>query len=167
MKQEEILTILPTLTEEELKQIYARSKILLDRKKSLQSKSSPRNEWAVLFYDSIKARLRFLQITNTPDFYIFEKMGRKEKFLSQHALVDEFITRAFKPQTKTDRLIAYHLVARLIIRDLRRRKIPCSIGPIVDNLHRAEELFDTAYPDYLQNNLSPMLINAYKESKST
>ncbi len=76
--------------------------------------------------------------------------------------VTEFLDDAFSDYSKSEaqRLGLCRIFVQALIKEFKQRGIPVSAGTIVSNLHRVQQVFDRAFPSYLESGLAYLIPQA-------
>lgn len=155
LKRDQILAALPALSKADLKAIGA-AVAALSAGGPTTNPEAPVGPQAVVF-DAMAAlcgaRMGWGRFSTSAS----------GKHFSQNAPVfSEFMQRAFGAalHRKVARLALAKLLLGLLANDLIKRRAPVSMGSLALNLHRVEEVFDRAYPGYLQAGLCNLVCQA-------
>jgi len=83
-------------------------------------------------------------------------------------VVEQFIEQHFKNYIthQVQRSALYRTFIESLIAELRRQKVPCSIGTIATNMHRVPQAFDGQFPGYLQAGLAYLVVKAMTTKRS-
>lgn len=148
MELKEIKSKLPFLSKKELLDLQARIDYLVrETNKDLGTSSS-----SGLLYDSIAAEFKSELGQDLPPF---QKMVRsKAKILSKLGEVDQFLkeylsTLLQRPVKKLDLLKCYELYARLMMRYLRKTRLPLHPSTLLNNHLLFPSLLDNSFPSYI------------------
>ena len=149
MNIDEIINILPTLSQEDLKKIEDTIKFYLkSTKKEVHSEE-------VLLYDSINNKVKVIT-ENDLFFNVFKKSKIGYKQLGECLkTLDNFITIINK-NIKVTRLLRkqiYNLYVEIIVEYLLKYRIPVSINSILNCHEKFLSLLDKKYPGYLEGGI--------------
>ena len=149
MNIDEIINMLPMLSQEELKKVDDTIKFYL---KSIKKETHPEE---VLLYDSINKKVR--EITEGDLFFnVFKKskIGYKQ-LLECLKTLDNFIMVLQKTIsiTRFARKQMYNLYVEVIVEYLIKCRIPISINSILNCHEKFLSLLDKKYPGYLESGM--------------
>jgi hypothetical protein len=151
--KDQIIGALPNLSHEALAAIRAVIGTLLDQGPidHPQAQQGP-TAWL------IEALAGVLGMAQVPPTMLQSRFGKQITKTGPVFLA--FVEKHFatKLQRRVDAVAVMRSLIALIADDLKRRNTPVSYGTLVVNLHRVEEVFDTAFPSYISSGLAHMVI---------
>ncbi len=153
----QLIKLLPKLSPSELQQIHGRTEFLITSRSKQKRLDSNDEEH---FYDSIVTVLRQAGITSVPPFSVFRRQSYYGYYHEKFGVIDKFVEEYFPDISKVQKLKLYMTLARIIVAQMRKQNLPLGMGIICKNLHRVYELFDEAFPGYMQAGLMGLIIGA-------
>ena len=106
----------------------------------------------------------FGQVLGTvPPFSVFQASGAYRPFMRHVDGITTFMLKYFSEANKLQRIALMTFVVRALIADLKGRGVPITVGTLVKNLGRFEQVFSSEFPNYLESGLAPMILKALKE----
>ena len=149
-----ILSTLPSMRKEDIAQVQAMAATLLGNTNNIDKNKDYAEEQ---LYDSIQKALKRKHIPTHP-YVAFKKTTYIGKYRKGVKQVDEFITSNWPELHRSERKKVYPLLIRLIIDDISKYDIPCTVGSVSRHLERAPALFNTAFPNYIESGLQYWVI---------
>jgi hypothetical protein len=143
MKNTDILKILPSLKEADLKAIKAITERLLQ-------------QWAT----EDEAAAGLLQIINETLGTRVPYKAVKAPWVVNAGNVAHFIDTAFGKLSKVKRYAMFKMCVGLVVDHLRSRNVPVTFGTVWVDLVRVPELFDRQFPDYRASGLCALIVKA-------
>jgi hypothetical protein len=158
MTKDLILAALPTLTRPDLEQVAAMAQTLLGgRVGNVEPPASPLAAALIqALGEAINAPVPLSNLTGTTTGKTFQKhLPAIGKFLDAH-----FSNWSTNKLTQAAFL---HMLMELLRDDLKERGLTPSLGIMVTNLGRLPEVFDNAYPGYLEAGLGDMVLRHFRK----
>lgn len=158
MTKDEIIAALPSLTRPDLEQIHALASSLLGGHLGNVAGPAPTLAGPLIeaLGGAINAAMPLSNLTGTTTGKTFQKhLPAVGKFLDAH-----FNGWSTNKLTQTAFL---HMLMGLLRDDLKERGVTPSLGIMVSNLGRLPEIFDNAYPQYLEAGLGDMVLRHFKK----
>lgn len=147
----DIISILPKLSQDELNKITEASKFLTKK----QIKNVDEYEWlfeamlSELKIHGIRRYISFINFTETSNFKFFKK-GSLE--------VLSFLKDVFpKYKSRVQKTGISRILIASLIRDMRSKHIPVTLGTISKNIHRLPEIFEISFPNYIESGLAHLI----------
>lgn len=148
-KLRQVLSLLPVLSQSELATVKTAAEQLL-------VSSGAGSDEPDLLYDALRAVLNVkLPYSRLPSS--MRKVWDKNAPIVVHFM--EVTWKVTKAQ-KVMRLAIMKFLVNLVIDELKAQRVPISLGTVITNLHRIEEVYDRAFPDYRKSGLSGLIIKA-------
>lgn len=148
-KLQQVLSLLPVLSQSELATVRTAVDQLLVSSGAVSNKHE-------LFYDALTGALNI----RIP----YERLPRQmHKAWDKNAPVVVQFMEATWPVTqdgKITRLAMMKFLINMIIDELKAQRVPISVGTVITNLHRVEEVFDRHFPDYRKSGITGVIIKA-------
>lgn len=157
---ETIASQLPNMDANDLSKIRQLTDVLLGKQDEGQAQASDDDERII--FEAVKAELQLAGIRTVLSYGRFSQTRHFKAWKKSIPVVVSFLEDSFKghAETETERLALCRVFIKAIIRDFKRRNIPVSIGTIATNLHRVQQSFDNAFPNYLQSGLAHLIPKA-------
>lgn len=158
MNKDDVLSALPALTRPELEQVYAVAGTLLgDRTSAITAPAPPlAAELVSAVSGACNAMVSHQTLAGTTTGKTFDKhLPAITKFLDHHFdgwSHNKLVQAAF-----------LSMLIELLKDDLRARGVNPSVGVLVGNLGRLPEVFDNAYPGYLEAGMGHVILNHFKK----
>lgn len=155
MKRDQILAALPSLSQADLRAINAASGALMAGRHPVapQPFETPQGWLAEALQGALGlggAGARQLPST----------------FNKQAPTALAFMVQAFGPlKNKTTTLAIMRLILGLLVADLKNKQVKISVGSLSSNLGRVQQVFEEAYPGYLENGIASLVLQAIQKGK--
>jgi len=148
----EIISTLPKLTSDEINQIKETANFLSS---NTRKSSIDKHEW---LYDALLSELKVHGVLRYITFVSFSETSSYTSFKRGAKEVEQFFNSVFPNHKKRIQKngISRILIASLI-RDMRRRQIPITLGTVSKNVHRLPEVFEISFPNYIQSGLAHLI----------
>jgi hypothetical protein len=149
MKKKELdewLLVLAKMTPKEIHQVRMRLKLLTEdvgsRKKTVADISSS----ALLFWEVIVEQAApVISVPRTITALPAKDIERLETNLKDHK---QYLHRAFGKLSRRERIVAYRVIVRLVIDELRLREVPLSPRSIISQTKNIPGILDKNFPGY-------------------
>jgi hypothetical protein len=163
-----VVSTLPLLDKASLRNVQQALSMLLGEQHTVERFVHPEGFEAILF-DAVVAEFRARGLKQTMPFDAFRKTSRYKSWKRNLDAVASFINTQFKNHTNDDRakLGLCRLLVSALITELRERGIGLSFGAIAANIGRLPEVFDNAFPGYLESGLAYIVPLAMKRNGMT
>jgi len=159
--QNDILSVLPTLTVEQLRGIHAATAHLIGNDadtpsyKRLQDCANGDGE---IIYGIIVACAAKSHST-LPPAYAAMKTTRARSIIDGCDAVHRFVVSNWPTLNKKGLITLYNLLATRIVAHLTSNQIPVTLGGVVSTMPKAGALFECALPGYLSAGLGSWIID--------
>lgn len=160
MKADDIIKVLPDLTEDDLKKVRDTISFLLGSEGSGPDVVITAEEEELL--DAMQKVIVSENIAPMFNYRIFKGSKYFKDWRVKIKGLANFVEKHFGKLSKVDRLGVYVLMYSILVNDLRQRNIPVSIGSITNNSNRLAETLNAEFPDYLNSGLGRVILKAMK-----
>lgn len=148
MTKNQVLAALPKLTKADLATVRAAVDHLLGPQQGATLTAPP-------LFNALAGL-----IGNRVTYQAFTTMGAYKHWAKNVTTVDEFITEHFPDTSKVLSAALLRFLMELIVDDLKGRKVPATLGSITVNLGRLPEIFESAFPGYLESGAAHLIVKA-------
>lgn len=148
-KLRQVLSLLPVLSQSELATVKTAAEQLL-------VSSGAGSDEPDLLYDALTAALN----VKLPYSHLPRQM--RKAWDKNTPIVVQFMEVNWKV-TKTHKIMRMAMMKfliNLVIDELKAQRVPVSLGTVITNLHRIEEVFDRHFPSYRESGLSGLIVKA-------
>lgn len=155
MTKDQILGMLPKLTELELQVIHAVSGQLL---KGTGGGNGPPSHLSAICFEALSAAL------NSPVPYVtFAASKWGKSFDSRVAYLGGWFETSLPgwDKNKIGQMALLRMLFELLSEDLLKRKLPTNMGTMVSNLEQIPRIFNKAFPDYLESGMGPFILKKF------
>ena len=148
-KLRQVLSLLPVLNQSELATVKTAAEQLL-------VSSGAGSDEPDLLYDALISAL------NVKLPYSRLSSSMRKAWDKNAPIVVQFmeVTWPVTKEQKIMRLAMMKFLINLVIDELKAQRVPISLGTVITNLHRIEEIFDRHFPSYRESGLSGLIIKA-------
>lgn len=165
MPNTSIISSLPKMSRSELVQVQQLTAILL-------SGSEPTNMLAdaeeFLLFEALKSEFIAQGFNGRIPYDTLRSSKYYKTWQQGSKTIDDFIDKYFKKHIKTDieRSALLRTLIQCLMADLKRMKVPVSLGTIARNLHRTPQAFENSFPGYLRSGLAYLIVRALIKTKN-
>ena len=153
LKLTSLLAELPKLRPDELATVKAAAEHLLGAQHEAPDSTTP-------LYDALTSLLG-----NQMPYGRFKLSASWRMWARNAPTVVTFIDKNFPKATKVARLALMKFIVETLIAEMRERKIPVTVGSVTNNLTRCPEVFEMAFPDYIESGLQHLVLKAMEKKK--
>jgi hypothetical protein len=120
-----------------------------------------------LLFDAVRSELDSRGFKVGMSYQMFSTGKNFNSWKKGVSVVEEFMAAAFSDhvKTKTERIAMFRVLIQILVRDLKRRKIPISIGTVANNLQYIQQAFDNEFPNYLEGGIAYLVPQAIFKKK--
>lgn len=147
MTKDDIIAVLPKLPAGELKTLRAVIDRLLSQNAPTAAPDGPERWLFDAIAGALGVRLPWPVFVQGPTFKTFE---------THSASFIDFLHEN-NPGSKVASMAFTQLLIELIIKDLRNRDAPITLGSVCSNLSRVQEVFEGAFPGYIRSNVVSLI----------
>lgn len=150
-----VVSALPSLSMDELKALQA----TIERLVAAPTVKDP--EAPTLLYRAALAELEAVGHRSSIPYYELLRSRQGKAWQRGMAAVNDFLKKCgTKFKTDIDEMSFLRVAVSTLIKQMRRRKIPLSVGSLASNLEALPDAFDRAFPHYVENGLAHLVIEA-------
>lgn len=162
MKVQEIIAVLPTMPKKDLVKIQDMIKLLVGNEEG-----DATNEENVVFQAMVE-ELRSVGVRQATTYESFRQTAAFKPWKKGIKEVDLFLNTKFGKYSfkKTDKHALCRLLFRTMLEEMRERGIPISLGSVAANVIRIPEMFERAFPGYLESGLAHLIPLAMKRKRN-
>lgn len=139
---------LTTLKDDELRALHARVGALLESKRAEGDEQ--------LLFTAIAQQLDAKG--QTWSLGMLARNALYTQFQSRCLATTIYVDRFFQPKNRLERLKAFRLLTRVLLRFLENARVPITLKTVVQNLDKIPRLVDDEFPGYLESGVLPMLL---------
>lgn len=159
-----IASQLATMDYTELLKLRTLTDFWLQDKPTVQFSS----ETEQILFEAIKAELSTAGVNNAIMFSTISTGKYLKAWKQSAASVNSFLDNSFsQAKSRSQRLGLCRIFIQALIGELKYKKIPVSAGTIVRNLHHVHQVFDRAFPSYLESGLAYLVVKSMIRSKKS
>lgn len=155
LQADTIVSILPTLSENDLAKIRQATDVLIGK----QSIDEPTDKNEQLIFHSVKQELASIGIRHNIPYSQFSESRAYKAWRKGVVIFNNFLEDSFERYLKNEahRMAMTQILVQTIIADLKKRDIAVSISTIAYNLQRVQQAFDNSFPGYLNSGLEYLI----------
>ena len=161
MTLSDILRVLPTLEQEELRKIKMTCDFML---KGLSGKSvdsvivdEVSSDEASLFYSALVEELGRLGVT-TPPWHAFQRLDIYKNYQANFPLLEQYVAKTFPSVNLRDRQRLYYLFAGIVAQKVKEWDLPLTLGVVCRNLNKVPSLVAGEFPGYAESGLLSIVL---------
>ena len=160
LTKDQILAALPGLSNASLRTVQGVIGSLLGE--VAISSAKPASEPVAWLYDALSHHIGARQSLST-----FKATAAGKQFMKNAPIAISFIQTNFKGALE-NKVKAHGLMRHLtgiLLADMKAGKIPITRNTVTANLHRMNDAFERAYPNYIQSGLAVLVLKAILNKK--
>jgi len=153
MNKDSILAALPTLTRADLEAVHATAASLLGARGAMvaSTATSPAADLFEALSGHLNVTAAYATVAGTkPGKLLIKNAPAAYKFFNAHFPGWD--------ESRVTKLAFLHMFADLLVSDLKERGVTPTFGIIVANLIRLPEVFENAFPGYLENGMGHLVV---------
>ena len=160
MHASSVMTQLSTFAESDLLQIQKLTNMLLGT--NTANVPIQQDDDDTMLFDSVRAELAANGLNGRIPYSTLKESKFYKNWCSGLDVVNQFIETHFKEHIsrKTQRVAICRVIVQVLVLELKRQKIPASLGTIARNMHRVPQAFDNQFPGYLKCGLAYLIVKS-------
>jgi hypothetical protein len=148
-----ILSDLVNLNETELKEVITMAEWLLNKNINTVTENGEEEFYSVLSRELLNKGIGVMK------YHSFINTSNNRLFRNGVNVINTFIDRHFRGNTKIERLKLYKMFSSLLISWLSTLNIPLTMGVIIKHMGKIPELFENEFPDYIRSGLAKAVVS--------
>lgn len=163
----DIMAELPKLNPNDLTKLRQLTELLLGSQ-TQQTETQATDDNERILFEAVRFELQAVGMRSAISYSSLQQSRNYKTWKRSVSVVTHFLDSAFKghANTEVERLALCRIFVQAMIKDFKRAEIPVSLGTLCNNLHRVQQAFDRAFPNYLESGLAHLIPKALTRSRS-